>query len=958
MQMRNKIFSYLFIAFLFVSFYFTFTKESDSVELNTNVLAMNSENGSTKYLKNIAVFIRFSDSDTNVVHHLDDNESISNATKLFNSDTLIEMDSVNGKINVPSFKTYYERESYGSLSITTEIFPKENGHVVSYTDSHPIGYYLKYTDTNPIGYKDKTESLKRETELVNNAVSAISSMVASFGITADELDTDKDGKCDAISFIVEGQPNLPSAIEFNDLLWSHKLDNTGVTNKILGKNVTSYILLYASDYTASAGLFSLNRGTYGTIIHEFGHTLGFMDLYRFSDGTSKPVGFYDIMGNTIGSNPQSFLAYYMSEFRPSTNFHNPLPVITKTTKDITLYKPKFIDKNEKRAIKIEVGGNKEEFFIVEYHEKMNTYASYSADRSGIIIYRVNEKNKYLGNGTSENQGEKDHVYIFRPNETSLGAGKGDLSLATLNSKRPTFGTELDLGNKEFDNQSIFFSDGTNSGLVIEVTKETADSITFNVTYPKTEGEGTKENPYLIRDTETYLYLMGISTKDKYYKIMNDLDFTGIEYPRISFEGNLEGNNKILKNITSKKSGVFQSIGQEQTKTSIKNLMIENIHTFSNTGFTLGGFANHAVNVELYNVHIKSGNVVQEASPIYDLETTGGFIGSVDNKVQIESCSANIKVQGVQNVGGFIGLNKNAQIKNSFATGFIEGTNKTGGFIGLQLIMDSTYNIPENVYFNGNTIENAVGGYDTSFHKLDVLSEEDLAKGIRKVTVSPSLSLTQYTNKEVPIKIEPNATLSYQVTFEKQNLATYQNGKIEGLNIGTTSAMLELNIGTGKMPFSFQITIEAPSKIITESEGLNFLGLTKKEGYVIGFEVESKISSIREKIAQDKRMELKSFKNANGQEINSGIVATGMQFTLVLNKQEYTYTIIIKGDVNGDGHIYANDYVKIKNHIMGNGTITGPYLLAADIDNDKNIYATDYVHIKNYIMKDIEILQKF
>lgn len=85
------------------------------------------------------------------------------------------------------------------------------------------------------------------------------------------------------------------------------------------------------------------------------------------------------------------------------------------------------------------------------------------------------------------------------------------------------------------------------------------------------------------------------------------------------------------------------------------------------------------------------------------------------------------------------------------------------------------------------------------------------------------------------------------------------------------------------------------------------------------------------------------------ELNEGIIATGMKFTLTFNQQDYTYTIVIKGDVNGDGQIYATDYVKVKNHIMGKSLLSGPYLIAADINEDDKIYATDYVQIKNHIM---------
>ena len=54
-------------------------------------------------------------------------------------------------------------------------------------------------------------------------------------------------------------------------------------------------------------------------------------------------------------------------------------------------------------------------------------------------------------------------------------------------------------------------------------------------------------------------------------------------------------------------------------------------------------------------------------------------------------------------------------------------------------------------------------------------------------------------------------------------------------------------------------------------------------------------------------------------------------------------------MNGDGNIYATDYVKIKNHIMGKSTLKGAYAKAADVNKDGKIYATDYVKVKNSIM---------
>ncbi len=1015
--------------------------------LKSNQIVLSRDTKSNvKNIKYLAVFIEFSNSDNAVTNHLDDDKSVENAEKIFNSEELFEMDSVKGTIKVPSFKKYYEMQSYGKLSITTEIFPKKDGKVVSYQDSHPIGYYLRYNDKNPIGYKTQDESLKRETELINNAVQFVAKQIEDAGIKESEIDTGNDGIVDAISFFVEGQEELPSTISSSDLLWSHKLDNYGITNTILGKRVQAYNLIYARDYTQAAGSFSLNRGEYGVIIHEFGHTLGFMDLYKYGTSSNMPVGFYDIMGETIGSNPQDFLTYFITDYRNDTNWHNPLQVINKTTNNITLYKPEFKDENEKRAIKIKQYSDSEEYFIVEYHDKKNTYDTYSADMSGIIVYRVNDRYKFDGSN-----GEDDHIFVFRPNETALGDGKGELSKATLNSTRTVLGKDIDKNNSEFDNKTIYYSNGANSGIVINVVSQTDNSITFNVTFPQTDGDGTKSNPYLIYDVNTFLYLMKIETKNKYYKLMNDLDFVNVDnYPKIDFNGNIDGNHKTLKNISATGTGVFNSIGDSALNCIIENLNIENINVNPETGNYLGGFAGTVNNSTLRNIHLKSGNVKNVRSQYNSISSTGGFAGNISNTVIIDNCSASISVESEKNVGGFIGINMNATIKNSYTNGKVTGKTNVGGVIAIQYIDDTVYKVPENVYFDMDkaTVTNAVGGYATFGHNLTTLPEKDLGKGIVGISVPKEINISGAKAVNYNITTNPSKSLPVIISISDSTIARYANNKIQGIKNGTAKIFVDLKIGTQimKMESSLKVTninttipdinitsivlnknsaelkeneyiqlsailtpsnhtmskeikwkssnsniatvdsngkvkaisegkatitattingksascvvtVNKKSVIILEEDVLKQFGLTKKDGYIVGFKTGSNVSSIRTMLSSYPNVTLSSFKDASGKDVTNGIVATNMKFTLTFNGKQYNYIIVIKGDVNGDGLIYATDYVCIKNHIMGKKKLQGAYLKAADINNDNNVYATDYVKIKNYIMGKGTIEQK-
>lgn len=83
-----------------------------------------------------------------------------------------------------------------------------------------------------------------------------------------------------------------------------------------------------------------------------------------------------------------------------------------------------------------------------------------------------------------------------------------------------------------------------------------------------------------------------------------------------------------------------------------------------------------------------------------------------------------------------------------------------------------------------------------------------------------------------------------------------------------------------------------------------------------------------------------------------LVATGDIATIGNEK----YTIVKKGDCNGDGAVKANDYLIIKDYIMGVGTakLDGAYKLAADVTGDGYVKANDYLKIKDHIMYGVEV----
>ena len=151
--------------------------------------------------------------------------------------------------------------------------------------------------------------------------------------------------------------------------------------------------------------------------------------------------------------------------------------------------------------------------------------------------------------------------------------------------------------------------------------------------------------------------------------------------------------------------------------------------------------------------------------------------------------------------------------------------------------------------------------------------------------------------------------------------------------------------------------EEPSEpSITNAQIITQLSLKNNNGYLTGFQVGSDVKTLISKINSIAPTVTVTIKNATGTQITSSTIATQMTLTLKNGSTTNTYTIVIRGDVNGDGAIKSSDYVRIKNYIMGSVTLNAAGKLAADANNDGSIKSSDYVRIKNYIMSTAKIEQ--
>ena len=259
---------------------------------------------------------------------------------------------------------------------------------------------------------------------------------------------------------------------------------------------------------------------YALASHEFLHTLGAPDLYRTAGEAGDPVGrWWDLMAgpNFTASYP---LAYTRSKLRLME---------IETLKDsgtYTLWPAEGTSGT--RAYILKTSRSDSEFFVVEYRkkpEKENRQDyDYYIPESGLIVYRVNNAVDYHTNKEGNN-----YIYVFRKGTTDPAKAQEEASQATVGGQyRKSLGSS-DL-NAHYTSDTIFYSDGSNSGIVIDnvVTKEDG-SVSFDVEFPvlsadsywlpKGESINGLSSPAITGDTTgNSLYLAGMVNENGKYQL--------------------------------------------------------------------------------------------------------------------------------------------------------------------------------------------------------------------------------------------------------------------------------------------------------------------------------------------------------------------------------------------------------------------------------------------------------
>jgi len=234
------------------------------------------------------------------------------------------------------------------------------------------------------------------------------------------------------------------------------------------------------------------------------------------------------------------------------------------------------------------------------------------------------------------------------------------------------------------------------------------------------------------------------------------------------------------------------------------------------------------------------------------------------------------------------------------------------------------------------------------------SPNNLLKSLEVEGYTLTPSFNKYTT-EYSLIVENDVTL---VNILAESLGEVNS--IEGLgekelSVGENIFDVEVNAKNGSKR-TYTITIARKEH---EAEQVSFetdYRLNEDNQTVSGIAPQSSISDVMSAVHIEGPAVLKIY-DKNNEEKSSGSIATGDVLKIVTGDSVFAqYTVVLYGDINGDGEIDLLDIVRLKRSMLGWIELSDVYLEAADVNRKDGVDLIDIVAIKNHILGVKAIVQ--
>ena len=228
---------------------------------------------------------------------------------------------------------------------------------------------------------------------------------------------------------------------------------------------------------------------------------------------------------------------------------------------------------------------------------------------------------------------------------------------------------------------------------------------------------------------------------------------------------------------------------------------------------------------------------------------------------------------------------------------------------------------------------------------------DIVPSTNKIVVQVDKEFTIHT--QILPEDANNRKLKYE-TEDSQIAQVDENGKVTGISEGTTNIIVTSDENSN---ISKTISVTVTRKL-QEGEIIFDQSLQVDGNEITGLENKNNtVDSLLNKIQTNYTIEIY---NLNGKQITgSSLAGTGSTIKILDNNVQVTeYTLIMYGDVNGDGKINSVDLLVLQRHILEIEELTGVQVKAGNVrKNGKAPSSVDCLIIQRHILEIQKLEQR-
>ncbi len=220
------------------------------------------------------------------------------------------------------------------------------------------------------------------------------------------------------------------------------------------------------------------------------------------------------------------------------------------------------------------------------------------------------------------------------------------------------------------------------------------------------------------------------------------------------------------------------------------------------------------------------------------------------------------------------------------------------------------------------------------------------------SLTPTFAVNTTTSYSLIVP-ESVSSVTISATTVNSKASVSGTGKVS-LSSGTNTVKVVVTAQSGATR-TYTLTIVRGTASGNSSSSATFSGsYTVSDNIITGVATSTTVSSFVSNLGCSNGTV--TVTNSSGTSKTSGKIGTGDIVKVTVSGNTLTYTVVIYGDLNGDGAITALDLLKLQKHLTGSSTLSGAYLKAANVKKSGSPSALDLLKIQKYLIGSATISQ--